>query len=274
MPIPTVVESEDQLPEGLSEHYEQSEDGKYVLSIEDVDSHPTVRGLSTTLKKQKEQVSSLRQERDSLKARANLVPEDVDEDTLRQALDRVRNDGDGDALDGKADKSAKQSGRDDDQAQRIKAELEKRYKRELETRDQALQQRDEAISKRDKQIRDMVVSTSLRSALYDAGIRDDIGQDYAIKDLAPQVQIQEGEDGSLTPIFETDLGEQTVQQFVKDYVNGGKGARLAQALNAGSGAPGDKSGAGGARKEMTRAQFDALSPEKKREFSLKGGRIV
>lgn len=265
MPIPAVVESEDQLPEGLADYYEQNDDGKFVLSADDIDSHPNVQNLKTSLQKQKQDREKLRKERDSLKSKASLIPDDVDEETLQQALERIQSD-DGDANTSQdSGGEQKQSGNGQDNTAKVRERLEKQY-------NQQLQEKDEALKSKDQQLRSLVVDNGLTSALQKHGVTNATYQKAAKRLLSEQVQVQEDDNGNPRAVVETDLGEQSLEQFVKDWVSGDEGAAFV-AGNQGSGARGG-SGTSGNRKEMTRAQFDALSPDKKREFSVNGGRIV
>lgn len=262
MPIPTVVESEDQLPEGLGEYYEQGEDGTYTLAIEGVDSHPEVQGLKSSLQKQKQDREKLRKERDQFRERASLVPDDVDQETLEQALERIRS-GEPDPDD--KDKGGKGKGDDTDPA-KVRQQIEKRYQSQLEEKDQAIHQRDQ-------QVRQLVVDNGLTGALQQNGVTTPGLQKGAKRLLQDQVKVQEGDDGSLQAVVDTDMGEVSLEQFVKDWVSSEEGQDYLPKAS-GSGARGaNGKGANGA-KEMKREQFDQLESEERMKFIRNGGRLI
>lgn len=265
MPIPTVVESEDQLPEGLGEYYEQGEDGSYVLAVEGVDSHPEVQGLKSSLQKQKQDREKLRKERDQFKERASLIPDDVDQETLEQALERIRSGGGGndDDPDNKGGKGGK--GDDTDPA-KVRQQIEKRYQAQIEEKDQAIQQRDQ-------QVRQLVVDNGLTSALQQNGVTTPGLQKGAKRLLQDQVKVQEGDDGSLQAVVDTDMGEVSLEQFVKDWVSSEEGQDYLPKAS-GSGARGANGKGANGGKEMKREQFDQLAAEDKQKFIQNGGRLI
>lgn len=263
MPIPTVVESEDQLPEGLADHYEQGEDGTYILSVEGVDSHPDVQGLKSSLQKQKADREKLRKERDQFKERASLIPEDMDQDTLQQALERIQQ-GDAGGQGGQGQQGNQQPNGQD--AAKVREQLEKRYQREMEDRDKQIQQRDQ-------QVRQLVVDNGLTSALQKHGVTTVGLQKGAKRLLADQVKVQEGDDGSLNAVVDTDMGEVDIDTFVKDWVSSEEGQDYLP-KPAGSGARGSGPGAKGGKKEVTRDQFDQMGPDDRMKFIRDGGRIT
>lgn len=261
MPIPAFVESEDQLPEGLADYYEQNEDGGYVLSVEGVDNHPEVKGLKSSLQKQKSDREKLRKERDSFKERASLIPEDMDQETLQQAIERItQGDPGGDDPNKDPDKDPNKTGGGQDAA-KVRKQLEERYQKQLDEKDQAIQQRDQ-------QVRQLVVDNGLQGALQKHGVTSPGLQKGAMRLLRDQVKVSEDDNGALQAVVDTDMGEVALDQFVKDWVSSDEGQDYLPRAS-GSGAPGSngRNGKGGA-KEMTRQQFDKLSPEEKRKFTV------
>jgi len=244
MPIPTVVDSEENLPEGLSEYYEQGEDGSYVLAIEGVDSHPEVRNLSSSLQKQKQDRDKLRQERDKLKERASLIPEDMDNDTLQQAIERARSNGDS-----------------NEEVERIK----RQYQHQLSERDQKLEERDQKL-------RQTVAFNGLQRALSAQGVNTPGLQKGAMRLLQDQVKVQEGDDGTLETVADTDRGEVPLDQFIKQWLNSDEGRDyIPQGSGSGARGSGPK---GGGQKQIKRSEFDNLGPEDRMEVVRKGTKIV
>lgn len=260
MAIPVIIESEDQIPEGFADHYEKTDDGKYVLSIEGVDDHPDVHGLKSSLQRQKQDREKLRKERDEFKKRASLLPDDMDEEELQSLIQGILDgdkpkpgDGDGDGKD------------KDKDAAKVRQQLEQRYQKEIEQREQALQQKD-------NQVRRLVVDNGLSAALQKHGVTTPGLQKGAKRLLADQVKVVEGDDGGLQAVVDTDMGEVSLDQFVKDWVSSEEGQDYLPKTS-GSGARGPGGGTSG-KKEMSREKFDALSPEERAKYIKDGGRIA
>lgn len=265
--IPVVVNDESELPEGLANYYQQGDDGSFVLKAKGVDSHPEVQNLRNSLQRQKQDREKLRKERDQYYQKASLIPDDLDNDTLQDVLERARNGGDGGHdQQGKGretgDGQRQQQGQD---PARIRQQVEQRFQKEIEQRDQRLQEKNQ-------QVRQLVTDQSLTTALQKHGINNPTYQKAAKKLLADQITLQDSDDGMPQPVVESDMGEMSLDDFVQRWVNSDEGAAFV-AGNTGSGAPGGKTG-GGKTKQLKRSQFDAMSPEDKRQFALNGGQIV
>ena len=257
MSLPILVEDQTKLPEGYTDNYVEQENGSFLLDVEGVDNHPDVHGLKTSLQKQKTDREKLRTERDSLLTYSKLIPEGMTTDELQTALEKFKaGDGDGDGKeDGKDDASAKLN--------LLRETLEKKFKTELG-------ERDTTITKKDSTIRRLIVETALSSALTKNKVTNPAFQKAAKTLLAPNVKISENDKGDFVGMVDTDMGEVTVEQYVKDWANGDEGFSFVEG-NTGSGAPGSKNRSG--KKELTRTQFDELGPAQRAEFTKNGGRI-
>ena len=257
MKLPILVEDQTKLPEGFTDHYVEQENGSFLLDVEGFDNHPDVHGLKTSLQKQKTDREKLRTERDSLLTYSKLIPEGMTTDELQTALEKFKaGDGDGDGKeDGKDDASAKLN--------LLRETLEKKFQKELG-------ERDTTITKKESTIRRLVVETALSSALTKNKVTNPAFQKAAKTLLAPEIKISENDKGVLVAMVDTDMGEVTVDQYVKDWANGDEGFSFVEG-NTGSGAPGSKNRSG--KKELTRTQFDELGPAQRAEFTKNGGRI-
>jgi len=256
--LPAYVESEDQLPEGLADYYQQNDDGAYVLSVDGVDNHPDVKGLKSSLQKQKSDREKLRKERDQYKERASMLPEDVDQDTLDQALARIREGDTGES--GQQAQQGQQGQNTGQDAAKVREQLEKRYQKEIEERDKAIQQRDQQVQK-------LVVEQGLQGALQKHGVTSPGLQKGAMRLLRDQVKVSEGDDGGLQAVVDTDMGEVSLDQFVKDWITTEEGQDYLPPSR-GSGARGSGPNGQNGAKQMTREQFEKLSPEEKRKFAV------
>ena len=268
MPIPTIVEADGELPEGLADYYEQDDEGRYVLSVEGVDNHPDVRGLKTSLQKQKQDREKLRKERDQYKETASMIPEDMDRETLQDALERIRNGASDQGQQGQGDQGQQsqqgQQGQQQDVA-KVRKQLEDRFQKEIEKRDQNLEMKD-------KQVRNLVVDNTLGGALQKNGVSTPGLQKAAKRLLSDQIKVQEDDNGMPQAVVDTDMGEVSVDQFVKDWINTEEGQDFLP-KSSGSGARG--SGAGSrSKREVAREQFDQMSAEERQKFIRDGGKIT
>lgn len=254
MALPVMVEDQESLPEGYADLYTETDSG-YVLDIEGVDSHPTVTGLKTAYSKEKEKRQQLAKQRDQYKTRAEMIPDDMEPDTVKSVIERLQ----------AGEDPFKSDDKDKPDPAKIKAEIEKRYQAQLDELTQGL-------SKKDAQVRQLVIDNGLTAALVKNKVVNPSFQKAAKKLLADQIQIKEGEDGSIAATVETDLGEIGLDQFVHNWTEGEEGRYFVEG-NTGSGAPGSKGGPKG-KKEIKRSQFDALDHGEKAEFLKSGGKIT
>jgi len=252
MTIPVVVEDREQLPEGREDLYVETDSG-FVLDVEGVDSHPDVANLRTAYQREKEKRQEVARKRDELKARADLIPEDVEQETLTQVLDRLRQGED-----------PFQQQKDGPDPAKIKEQVEQQWRKEVE-------QRDAKLSERDQQIRQMVIDQHLSQALSKAKVTNPAYQKAAKKLLADQIQVAEGDDG-LQATVETDMGPLTVEQYVQQWTAGDEGSAFVD-QSVGSGARGAQS-SGKGRKQLSRSQFEELGAGQRQEFIRNGGEIT
>ena len=257
MKLPILVEDQTKLHEGFTDHYVEQENGSFILDVEGVDNHPEIAGLVTSYKREQGARQKYKEERDRLQVYTKYIPEDMTTEDLQKALEKFKaGDGDGDGKeDGKDDASAKLN--------LLRETLEKKFKTELG-------ERDTTITKKDSTIRRLIVETALSSALTKNKVTNPAFQKAAKTLLAPNVKISENDKGDFVGMVDTDMGEVTVEQYVKDWANGDEGFSFVEG-NTGSGAPGSKNRSG--KKELTRTQFDELGPAQRAEFTKNGGRI-
>lgn len=253
MALPVLVEDQTQLPEGMEDYYQENGDGTYVLDVDGVESHPSIVGLKNSYQKEQKARQKYKSERDQLKSKADLIPDDVETETLQQVIERLQ---------AGEDPFASNDKNKPDPA-KIKAEIEKRYQNQLDELTQGL-------SKKDQQVRQLVIDSGLTSALAKHKVTNPVYQRAAKKLLADQIQVKEDEDGNVVATVETDMGEIGLDQYVQNWTAGEEGSAFVDG-NTGSGAQGNRRPRG--KKEMSRAQFDELSPAERAEFTRNGGRI-
>ncbi len=246
MALPIVVEDQNQLPEGMEDYYQAQDDGRYVLDVDGVDNHPDVAGLKTAYQKEKEKRQQASKQRDELKKKADLIPEDLDSESLQQAIERAKN------------------GNKDPELEKIKSEWQK----EVEKRDQALQSKEQ-------QMRNLIIENNLGSALTESAITNPVYQKAAKRLLADQIELEEDHQGNLNPVVENQFGTKVaLNEYVKNWASGDEGKAFVNP-NQGSGARGAGTGPKEGPKEMSREEFDQLSAKEQQNFTTKqGGKVV
>jgi len=249
MAIPILVEDQEKIPEGYTDLYKETDDGKYILDVEGVDNHPEVSGLKTAYQKEKEKRQKLAQQRDELNRKASMLPEDVDEDTLTAVLDKL--------------KEGKDPFADNTDMEKVKSNIEKRYKAQLD-------ELSEGLTKKEKQVQQLVIDSGLSDALAKNNVTNPVYQKAAKKLLADQVKVQEDENGQVQAFAETDKGEVPLSKFVQDWTAGDEGSAFVDG-SSGSGARGTSLRG---RKEVKRSQFEELAAAEQHEFIKNGGKVV
>ena len=256
MKLPILVEDQTKLPEGYTDNYIEQADGTYLLEVEGIKGHPEIQGLVSSYEREQGARQKYKTERDALQAYTKLIPEGMTTEELETALAKFKaGDGDDDDGKGEGDASAKLN--------LLRETLEKKFQKELG-------ERDTTITKKESTIRRLVVETALSSALTKNKVTNPAFQKAAKTLLAPEIKISENDKGDFVGMVDTDMGEVTVEQYVKDWANGDEGFSFVEG-NTGSGAPGSKNRSG--KKELTRTQFDELGPAQRAEFTKNGGRI-
>lgn len=259
MPIPVTVEDQSQIPEGMENYYQEQDDGKLVLDVEGVDNHPNVVNLKTAYQKEKEKRQKVAQERDKLKPKAEMVPDDVEPETIQNVIERIQN---GEDPFQATDKEGNKTGED---PAKIKEQVEQRWK-------SAYEQKEQEVSQKNERIRRLVVDNALTSALQKNKISNPTYQKAAKRLLENQIKVQEDDNGDLQPIVETDMGELSLDQYVREWTSGEEGAAFVDG-NSGSGARGANAGPKG-KNEMARSKFQAMEPRDQKKFIQNGGKVV
>jgi hypothetical protein len=219
------------LDEALRGHYTQSRDGSWHLDAEGIDEHPTVQGLKRTLKKFRDvepnadRLAARMQEAERLRETlGEMEPDDI-QAKLQRLEELEQAGGDATAIQEKLEAQ--------------KAALEKRYGKEVETREQALASRDGFIRK-------LLIENALDQALAKAEVIEAYrpAVKALMKERGPRV-IQEGEE--YRAVFDTELGEADVMTYVEKWAREDDEAKhyLPASGNQGTGAGSGRGGTGG-----------------------------
>lgn len=204
MALKTVIESTDGLDEAIAALYTET-DGKFILQIEGVDSHPDVANLKTAYEAVKADRDTVRADRDKFKQKAESLPEDFDAEKWAKAKE------------GKPDEAALIA---------LRQELEG----ERDTYKTKFEQAQETARKN-------ALDRDLGDALTEAGVTNPSFAKAARTMLSSGVQI--GDDGK--PFVETDMGPLALGEHVKRWV-AGEGKDFVTAPKGGGGKGGEGGG--------------------------------
>lgn len=223
MALKAVFASADDIPEEHKALYTEASDGRFVLDIEDVDNHPKVRGVITANTENKRKAQERLAKLEEAEARLSALPEDFDADEWARMKSDAKPDEQIQAL-------------KDQQSRAIEA-LKAKHKADLDAITAQVAERDGYI---DGQTRD----AALQTALDEAGF-DPMHKALLVDHLAPKIKVRREDDGRRVAFADTDLGEVSPLDYVKEFA--GKAGKVYLAKASGPGAPGsDKPGRHGA----------------------------
>lgn len=237
MALKTVYATQDEIPSELQSLYAESTDGRFVLDIEDVDNHPKVRGVITANKENARKAQERLAKVEELTNRLGSLPEDFD----AGEWERLKSSG---------------SGKPDEQMQAIKDQHTRAVEALKAKHATDLAAITAQVAERDGYIDSQTRRDALSAALDEVGF-DPMHKPMLAKFLADQIKVRREDDGRRVAFADTDLGELTPQDFVKDFASKAGKAYLAKA--SGPGAPGSQNTRTGA-KTITRAEFAKLDP--------------
>lgn len=201
MALKTVLETLEGVDDALHGLY-RPVDGKFVLDIEDVDTHPKVRNLKSALDAQKAANTDLRTKNASLEERVREIPEDFDAAKWHE-LNAATADGKQ-----KKDKAVE--------------DIERMY----QARQQALeaktandiQAREAEIAKLNKQLDHHALDTELTDLLVKAGVNEKLLKAAKLT-VSQSVQTVRDENGNRTNVVETNYGPQKLAEFLPTWAD-------------------------------------------------------
>lgn len=231
-----------EVPENLKDLYTEAADGRFVLDVEDIDAHPKVSGVIRANKenaaKAKERLTKI----EELEGRIGALPEDFDADEWERLKSGAKPDEQIAAL--------------KEQHARAVEGLKAKHKTDLDAMTAQVAERDGYI---DGQTR----RDALNAALDEAGF-DPAHKPMLSKFLADQIKVRREEDGQRVAFADTDLGEVSPVEFVKDFAAKQGKAYLAKA--SGPGAPGSHSAG---QRGQTAGNFGGSKEERQQAIAAK-----
>jgi hypothetical protein len=212
------------------------------LDLEGVDAHPLVTALRNAHERQKKDTATAKARVAELEAKVTDLPDGFSADEWER-------------LKGVDEEYKKNPGNPDNkkiheaEVQSVKAMYEQKLANAAKKAEADLAAERAAHSKSKSILRGRVVGDDLTKALIEAGVdKRYLAASKAL--LEKSVKVIEDDEGTMTAVFETDLGEQTIDQFVPQWAQADTGKHfLTPASGSGShGSDGVKnaSGMGGA----------------------------
>lgn len=195
MALKTTYADATQIPENLASFYTESADGRFVLDIDDIDNHPKVRGVINANNENKRKAQERLQLVEDLQGKLSALPEDFDADEWQLLKSNAKPDEQVNAL--------------REQHNKALAQLKAQHKASLD----AVQAQ---ISERDGFIDSQTRNSALNTALDEVGF-DPIHKPLVTNYLAEKIKVRRDEDGSRVAFAETDFGEVSALDFVRDF---------------------------------------------------------
>lgn len=251
MALKALYESQDEVPEALRDFYVDDK-GKFVLAVDDIDSHPKVRGVITANKENVRKRDEFKAKVSDLEAKLSGIPEDFDAEqwtTLKAGADPAKK---------------------DEQIQSMKQIYEGKIANLQKSYDEKLAAKDTDLAERDGYIDQSLVVNGLKDHLLEVGVNPDL-LDGALSSLRPSVKVQRDDKGQRRAVVETDLGEIDVGTFVKDWA-GSKGKAYLRTPTGPD--PKGSARAINGSKTISRATWDTMSPADRMTKAKDGFKVV
>ncbi|MDV2115347.1 hypothetical protein [Alcaligenes faecalis] len=231
-----------EVPENLKDLYTEAADGRFVLDVEDIDAHPKVSGVVRANKENAAKAKDRLAKIEELEGRIGALPEDFDADEWERLKSGAKPDEQITAL--------------KEQHARAVEGLKAKHKTDLDAMTAQVAERDGYI---DGQTR----RDALNAALDEAGF-DPAHKPMLSKFLADQIKVRREDDGQRVAFADTDLGEVSPVEFVKDFAAKQGKAYLAKA--SGPGAPGSH---GAGQRGQTAGNFGGSKEERQQAIAAK-----
>lgn len=252
MGLKAILESLDGVDDAHKAFYKEVE-GQFVLDVEGVDDHPSVRRLKNAHEAQKKANVELRDAKTAIEAKLAELPADFDAEKWHQLNAAAA-----------SDKKAK-----DEAAEGLKAMYEKRLTDIEAAKAKEIAERDAKNTALNAELDSYVRNDALRSSLIKVNVNKEL-MDAAVALLGPKIAVRTDESGRRIPVFPDDLGDIPVEKYVSEWGNTTGKPFIAPA----SGPSGSGGGAIGGTKTMRRAEFDALDPAEKATRMTSGWKIA
>lgn len=216
MALKAVVDSLDSIDASLHDLYAEK-DGKFILQIEGIRDHPEALSLRNALDRVRREKAEAAERLTTAEARLDGLPDDFDAaayEALREKAEAIEDGG----------------GTPDEQVTRLKeqhdrkiASIEQKHQREVTKLQGEITKRDGEVQTKDAQLQRSVIETRLSAAMDEANI-DPKHRKKLVPYLKTLGKFKVADDeGELSAIVETDMGEMPVLKFVTDWAGSDDG---------------------------------------------------
>lgn len=213
MPLKALLETLDGVDDSHKAFYKE-DNGKFLLDIEGVDEHPTVKHLKTSFEKTKAEKKTANDQLAALRTRFDGIPDDFDVDAYNSM------------------KALTEGKKPDEVRAEIRTQLEDKHRKDL---DKVVKEK-ETI---EASLRKLLIDDGITKALLDANV----GKEFmaAAKALIKEKGVIkiETDDGVYTAIVETDLGNMPISKYVGEWVAGDEGKVFVPKATGGSATGGE-----------------------------------
>lgn len=263
MAIKAILASEafDELSEDMKAHYKQDGDN-YVIQVDGLENHPQVRGVVTANNENKKKRDTLKAKVDELEGKIKEFPDDFDAEEwnkLKLVAAEVGNEPDKFKKIEERLAAAKKAA--DDKI----AAMQKKHADELAERDARITELDAYIERTERDV-------GLTKALTVAGVKPELF-DGAHAMMSPKIKVlRDEESGKRRAVFETAMGEQSIDDYVADWAQSDAGKPYI-APSGGPGAKGNNGSTGGG-KTILRSQWDTMSHVDRAKAAKEGKTVI
>lgn len=207
MALKAILDSLDSVDAALHDHYAEK-DGKFVLQVEGIREHPEAQALRNALERVRREKAEASDKLAVAEERLDGLPDDFNAEAYEELRQRAEAGGGGDV---------------DEQVQRTKEQYERKIAN-LE----AKHQREVGKLQGDVTAKDALIQRSITDARLTAAMDEANIDPRHKKKLAPYLKSLGkmkvvDEDGELTAVVETDMGEVPVSKFVADWAGSDDG---------------------------------------------------
>lgn len=226
MALKAVLESLDGVDDALHDLYIQKEvtDPQtkksatvYVLDISEVQTHPDVLGLKASRDKLLNEKKTAERQLAEVQKKLKALPEDFNPDDLeglieaKQELEELKSRIDDDPDNKRLNKMY------EDKIARINKAYDDKLAKLTKSMSDGFAERDAIINQKHDKIVQIVARDGLAAELAKNGVKKEAIPFVQAK-LERSVKVVEGDDGELSAVFNADLGEKPLDEYIRDWV--------------------------------------------------------
>ena len=204
MPLKSVFDSQDDVPEEVKDYYEEA-DGKWVLAIDALEYHPKVRAVATANRENAKNRDHFKARVKELEEKLAAFPEDFDPieyDSLKAAV------------------AGKEMPKTDEAVAQLRKQLDAQHKTQLERKDAEIALLQEKVADKQKRLEKRTIDDDLTRSLVENGCNPKLmAAAKALLKESGAVRMVE-EDDDVRAMVETEMGTVPAGDYVKTWLGG------------------------------------------------------